>query len=86
MPTNGAPPFPNHSFYRKQNTVEPRYNEGTRDWHYLFAFQWNLDIKNLCITKPSVKRTIFFTQVVEKYMGNNLDTTKGQGTGIICSL
>ena len=35
--------------------------------------QWNLDITNLYVTKPSVWRTIFFTPVMVKYVKKNLD-------------
>ena len=38
--------------------------------------QWNFDLTNLYITKSSIKRTIFFTPVIVKYMKNNLDITK----------
>ena len=40
------------------------------------SIQWNLDIMNLYVTKSWVKRTIFLTPVIVKYMEKNLDMTK----------
>ena len=47
--------------------------------HYEFGVQWNLDFRNLYLTKTSIQLAVFFTPVVVKYMKKNLDLTKEFG-------
>ena len=53
--------------------------------HHSFGLplQWNLDITNLYITKPSVQRTIFFSPVIVKYTKKNLEITKPRYSELI---
>ena len=70
---------------RIQNPRGYRVTEVKRSIRW-FKVQWNLGLTNFHLTQSLVQRTIFITPVIVKYEQKNVDITKDQEIGKICSL